>query len=279
MTKILQSVAELLTETDALIILAGAGMSADSGIPTYRGEDGSWGKLEKEMNRNVTDIMTPEFIQANPVFMWKRFSKGMEHTKHIKPHLGYHLLLKWINHFKWPYFVVTSNVDRQFAKAHYQEERIYEVHGSGGFLQCTVPCWDQVWQSDYSVYSHVKELNDDNLPRCPNCGSLVRPNVYIFRDRTFVNTRVKKQKENFEFFLNQNQDKRITVLEVGSGPTIKTIRSVTRRLVIKYQAQIVRINIHHAEIDLPHISLPMGALKAFQQIDELLSQRYLDVSL
>lgn len=144
MIKKLQSVAELLNQTDALIILTGAGMSADSGIPTYRGEDGSWGKLEKELNQNVTDIMTPEYIRNHPVFMWKRFSKGQSKNNTINPHPGYYLLLKWIHLYKWPYFVVTSNVDRQFATAGYKEEHIYEVHGAGGFLQCTVPCWDQL---------------------------------------------------------------------------------------------------------------------------------------
>ncbi|NJO03712.1 MAG: hypothetical protein HC880_20410 [Bacteroidia bacterium] len=76
----------------------------------------------------------------------------------------------------------------------------------------------------------MTELSEEKLPKCPNCQELVRPNVYIFRDRSFVNTRIQAQKERFENFLDQHRHQNILVLEIGSGPTIKTIRSLTRRL-------------------------------------------------
>ncbi len=268
--EIIQQASAWLQEAEVLIILAGAGMSADSGIPTYRGEDGSWGKWEKDFNRHITDIMTPQFIQENPIYMWKRFSRGYDHVKNIQPHAGYYTLLDWIEKFQLAYFVLTSNVDGQFHKAGFEAARIYEVHGAGGFLQCTRPCWDKVWQSDYSVYHYVEALHAENLPTCPNCGSLVRPNVYIFRDKTFVDTRIKAQKRRYERFLEANQHKSILLLEIGSGPTIKTIRYHTNRLIRKYTAKAIRINLHHPEIPHPHVSLPFSALEALAQIESSL---------
>lgn len=264
---ILEKINDWLRTSDALVITSGAGMSADSGISTYRGEDGTWGRLEKEFNKGVTEIMTPQFIQEHPVFMWKRFSKGQARGRQIKPHRGYQILLHWIQRFQLDYFTVTSNVDGLFRKAGFEENNIYEVHGAGGFLQCTVPCWDQVWQSDYAVYHFVKELKEDNLPLCPNCGSLVRPNVLIFKDRTFVPTRIRAQRQRFEQFLSKYQEKSILVIEIGSGPTIKTIRNITRKLLRDYQVRAIRINPYEPEIEPPHISIAQGALDALLVLD------------
>ena len=238
----LLKVSDLIQSSDTIIINTGAGMSADSGIPTYRGENGAWGKLESEFNQSVTDIMTPKYIQENPLKMWKRFSKGYHHLQSIQPHAGYFMLKSWVEKLSLDYFVVTSNVDGQFRKTGFDADKIFEVHGASGFLQCTTPCWDQVWASDYSIYHFVDDLNYQKLPKCPNCQELVRPNIYIFKDRTFVSTRLRQQKKRWEEFLDTQQNQKILVLEIGAGPTIKTIRNISRLLKKNYQAKIVRIN-------------------------------------
>ncbi|MDX2304414.1 MAG: Sir2 family NAD-dependent protein deacetylase [Microscillaceae bacterium] len=266
----LLKIKHLLLSSEVLILNTGAGMSADSGIPTYRGEGGSWGKVESEFNRNVTEIMTPQFILENPVMMWKRFCKGHHRLKETAPHDGYFILKNWLKSLELDHFVITSNVDRQFCEAGFDPELLYEVHGASGFLQCTLPCWDKVWQSDYSIYHYVAELTLDNLPTCPNCGALVRPNIYIFKDRTFVPSRIQAQRQRWEAFLQSNQHKKMLVLEIGAGPTIKTIRHISRQLKNKYQAQVVRINPHDAEIEAPGIALPMSALDALRSLDELI---------
>lgn len=264
-------IVRLIQDSEVLFILSGAGMSADSGIPTYRGEGGTWGRVEKEFDRNVTEIMTPAFIAQNPLSMWKRFSKGWKKNLSINPHAGYYILQKWIRRHRQDYFVVTSNVDRQFATAGFDEDRIYEVHGAGGYLQCSVPCWDRVWQSDYSVYDDVQELTLKNLPICPNCGAMARPNVFIFRDRHYVSKRTDAQKERFNRFVRAAQGKKSLVLEIGSGPTIKTIRKLSQKLGQNLEARILRINLHDSEIEPPHISYSETALRALQQLDEKMS--------
>ncbi|MEO1652181.1 MAG: Sir2 family NAD-dependent protein deacetylase, partial [Bacteroidota bacterium] len=261
----LQAIQELLSSSQALVILAGAGMSADSGIPTYRGENGTWGRIEKELNRNVVDIMTPQFIQENPLYMWKRFSQGYEHLKKVKPHRGYFILRKLIQFFELPSFVLTSNVDRLFVKAGFREDQVFEVHGAGGFLQCTVPCWEEVWQSDYSIYHRARNLQLAHLPKCPNCGSLLRPNVHIFRDKHFVNSRIRKQKQRYQAFLDHHRQDSILVIEIGSGPTIKTIRNHTQKLRRDYRGRVIRINPYDSEIVAPHLSLATKALEALIQ--------------
>ncbi|MCU0447281.1 MAG: hypothetical protein MUE85_20490 [Microscillaceae bacterium] len=260
---------EYLQNAEVLLLLTGAGMSADSGIPTYRGEDGSWGRWEKEFNKHITELMTPQFIQENPVYMWKKFSRGLAHLKTVEPHLGYHILWQWIQKFDYQYFIITSNVDGQFQKAGFSPQQVYEVHGASGYLQCATPCWDKVWQEDYSIYAEVN-LDEMNLPQCPNCGKLVRPNVYIFQDKTFVPTRVRAQKNRLEDFLTIHQNKKIVVLEIGAGAVVKTIRHWTNRLIRDYQAQVIRINPNagDAHIVEPHLSLIDTGLKALQKLNE-----------
>jgi NAD-dependent SIR2 family protein deacetylase len=269
---LLLQITEQLKQAEILLILTGAGMSADSGIPTYRGEDGTWGKWEKEFDKHITELMTPKFIAENPVFMWKRFSRGLAHLKTIEPHQGYRILLNWVQRFDYQYFIITSNVDGQFQKAGFSPSQVYEVHGASGYLQCTTPCWDKVWQEDYSIYAEV-DLNELNLPQCPNCGQLVRPNIYIFQDKTFVPTRVRAQKSQLEVFLTQHKAKKILVIEIGAGAVVKTIRHWTNRLIRDYNAQVIRINPDpkDALIDSPHLSMTETGLQSLQMIDNFLA--------
>jgi NAD-dependent SIR2 family protein deacetylase len=268
---LLLQISEQLQQAEVLLILTGAGMSADSGIPTYRGADGTWGKWEKEFDKHITELMTPKFIAENPVFMWKRFSQGFAHLKAVEPHRGYHILLNWVQKFDYQHFIITSNVDGQFQKAGFSPLQVYEVHGASGYLQCTTPCWDKVWQEDYSIYANL-DLDEASLPQCPNCGQLVRPNIYIFQDKTFVPTRVREQKNRLEAFLTQNKAKKILVIEIGAGAVVKTIRHWTNRFIRDYNAQVIRINPDpkDAQIDLPHLNIPETGLKSLQIMADFL---------
>ncbi|NJL13076.1 MAG: hypothetical protein HC913_08815 [Microscillaceae bacterium] len=230
------------------------------GYSDLQGENGTWGRVAAEFNLPVTDIMTPAFIAQNPVAMWQRFSRGQAQLRHVFPHEGYAILREWA--VRKDYFVITSNVDRQFVRAGFAENRLFEIHGAGGFLQCTTPCWPKVWAMDYAIY-HETALHPQNLPSCPNCGQLVRPNVLIFQDNTFVRTRIEEQKMNLDAFMARQQ-KPFLVIEIGAGLAIKTLRRWTDRMVAKYQAQALRINPHDADIAPPGISLPLRAEDAWK---------------
>jgi NAD-dependent SIR2 family protein deacetylase len=270
----LKEIKEVFEESEILILNTGAGMSADSGIPTYRGEDGSWGRWEKEFDKHITELMTPKFIADNPVYMWQRFSRGLAYLQNIQPHQGYYWILDWIKKYNWEYFAITSNVDGQLQKAGFSPEKVYEVHGANGYLQCTKPCWDRVWQQDYSIYNDLS-IHSDNLPKCPNCGSLLRPNVYIFQDKTFVPTRVRTQKSKFDSFLSQANHKKIVVLEIGAGAVVKTIRHLTNKMIREHQARVIRINPDtiDAEINAPNISMVEKALNAIEKINDFIKNK------
>lgn len=266
----IQEVVNLLKTTEVMFIHTGAGMSADSGLPVYRGKNGIWGQLEGELKGDIRNIMTPKFIQENPIYMWKRFARGRKREKLYPPHAGYHILLKWVKEFDLPHFAITSNVDSMFQKTGFGEEHILEVHGSGFYQQCTTPCTQDIWENRPKFNPEKPDISFEDLPKCPHCGELARPNVLIFRDKTFVPTRVIVQKENLTNFLAENQGKKALIFEIGAGNQIKTIRRYTNKFLREFDAQAVRINLHDSEINFPNISLPFKAKEILEEIDNFL---------
>lgn len=269
----IKKIVELLQNTEIIFIHTGAGMSADSGLPVYRGENGIWGQLEGELQGDIRNIMTPRFIKENPIYMWKRFARGRKREKFYPPHSGYYILLRWIQEFQLPYFAITSNVDSMFQKAGFAEDNILEIHGSGFYQQCTTPCTQDIWENKPQFDPENPNISLNDLPKCPYCQELARPNVLIFRDKTFVPTRVTQQKENLASFIERHQDKKAVIFEIGAGKQIKTIRRYTNKFLKEFNAVAIRINPHDSEIELPNIALPFKAKEILEEIDVFLTDK------
>src|SRR6185369_1821164 len=98
------------------------------------------------------------------------------------PHEGFALLRRWIELLGLDHFVVTSNVDGQFQKAGFAEDRLLEVHGSIHHLQCLRPCCPAIWANEEQIPVDMATMRADHIPRCPHCGGVARPNVLMFGD-------------------------------------------------------------------------------------------------
>ncbi|OJJ21085.1 hypothetical protein BKI52_10970 [marine bacterium AO1-C] len=263
----IQQFIDWLQEADLLLIHTGAGMSKDSGVPTYRDAvDGEWGKVTGEREGSIFDIMNPTYMEQNPVYMWQRFSRRIEQFQDLIPHQGYFILMDWIKRFNLDYFCVTSNIDGQHLKAGAATNKVREVHGSIFHMQCTVPCHQGVWAvSDQEKVDHRNpNLGMDALPVCPKCGKMSRPNVYMFRDSTYVPARSKQQKENLEKTLAAHS--KVLILEIGSGPHVQTIRSMTRKVIKDKNARLIRINPDYPEVKDRHMGLAGGALAILSEV-------------
>ena len=127
----------LLQEADALLIVTGAGMSVDSGIPTYRGNNGIWTKSIKIGDELYAydDISSLKMWKTRPELAWGFKAYFYRMMNDLDPHQGYYELLEKIND-KFDYFITTSNIDGYFKKAGFDFNKIYEVHGSVNYLQC-----------------------------------------------------------------------------------------------------------------------------------------------
>jgi NAD-dependent SIR2 family protein deacetylase len=188
------------------------------------------------------------------------------------PHEGFAVITKWIERKSAEYFVVTSNVDGQFQKAGYADDRIVEVHGSIHWLQCQTPCCSTIWGNDEVLPIDENTMRAGHpLPRCPDCGEVSRPNILMFGDWSWLPDRTRVQEHAFDRFLNAHAGRRIAVIEMGAGSAIPTIRATSERIGWNLEhATVIRINPREPEIKAPHISLSCGALEGLQAIDALL---------
>lgn len=271
MDALFRQAADWIASCNTLIIHTGAGMGKDSGLPDYRSSNGQWGAIEKEKGKSIFEVMNPSYMAENPKFAWQKHTERLVSFASHSPHLGYHLLHNWVKQFNLSFFVQTSNVDGYFQKANFPEANLRELHGSMHWFQCSSPCSSAIWKNNITPEQLAKQIKEDQFPKCPHCGALARPNIYMFRDQNYLPNRSNAQKELYSRFLHENENSKIVVIEIGSGPHVQSIRQKTRELARKHSAKIIRINPNEFQVKTPHIGLQAGALEALQKIDSFLS--------
>jgi NAD-dependent SIR2 family protein deacetylase len=262
-----------LEEADCIVINTGAGMGVDSGLADYRGNGGQWGQVETTTGESVFDVVTPHYLVEHPEYAWKMFLTRLKEYEATTPHEGFQILLKWIKRYNLDYFALTSNIDGHLQKAGFEVDRVRELHGTLAYFQSTRPdLYDKIWLNERSGKELLADLEKGIFPTCPHSHVLARPNVYMFRDATYLPTHSKEQDVRFQVFLERNKGKKMVVFEIGSGPHVQTVRMKTRMLKNDFGAKIVRINPKDFKVDEPHIGIAQGALKALQEIETYLSE-------
>ncbi len=263
--------ASILREAEAIVVTAGAGMGVDSGLPDFRGDHGFWQAYPaySRLGISFVECADPQHFAVDPSFGWGFYGHRTNLYRDTAPHDGFHIIRTWIERNNADYFVVTSNVDGQFQKAGYADDRILEVHGSIHRLQCQTPCNSAIWRNDESIRVDEATMRArPPLPRCPDCGKISRPNILMFGDWSWLPDRTHIQEQAFSRFLAVNAGRRIAVIEMGAGSAIPTIRATSERIGWNYEhATVIRINPREPEIAAPHISIPGGALNALQEIE------------
>jgi len=160
LTPLLDLLPELLAGRP-LVVLTGAGISAESGLPTFRGPGGMW-----EGNR-PEDLATPEAFARDPEKVWRFYAWRLEKLRAAKPNEG-HLALARMERLLPRMTIVTQNVDGLHAAA--GSQNILELHGTLLAARCTA-C-DRRFPAPESPIPP--------LPRCGACGVLLRPDVVWF---------------------------------------------------------------------------------------------------
>ncbi len=150
-----------LASAQAVTILTGAGISADSGVPTFRGTDGLWRNFRAE------DLATPEAFERDPrlVWEWYNWRRELIATKHPNiAHLAIAALESRVNDF----WLITQNVDGLHRAA--GSTRLSEIHGNIWMVRCTA-C---------AAVTDNHQVPLSLLPRCGQCGGLLRPHIVWF---------------------------------------------------------------------------------------------------
>jgi len=257
--------AALIADADALLICAGAGIGVDSGLPDFRGDAGFWKAYPALGTARMPfhEIASPASFRSDPALAWGFYGHRLDLYRHTTPHAGFGILLELARARPQGGFVFTSNVDGQFGRAGFASERIVEYHGTIHHLQCTRPCSDAIWPAD-AFLPHVdapacRLLND--APRCPHCGALARPNILMFNDSGWIETRTEAQLARLQAW--RASVGRLVVIELGAGVDIPSVRRMSER----QRAPLVRINPRAPQLDgCTGVALALGARDALERI-------------
>ena len=155
----------MITKQTRVVVLTGAGISAESGIRTFRGSDGLW------ENHRIEDVATPEGWRINPQLVWSFYQQRRKKLFHVEPNSG-HLALVELERFLDSFLLVTQNVDNLHERA--GSKNLIHMHGELEKLRC-----EECQAVD--VMMEKKHLGEEILT-CQQCGGRLRPHIVWFNE-------------------------------------------------------------------------------------------------
>jgi NAD-dependent deacetylase len=160
-------VIEKLRTARRISALTGAGISAESGVPTFRdAQTGLWAKYDPQ------ELATPEAFRRDPRLVWEWYAWRRELVSAAKPNPG-HLALAEMERLAPSFTLITQNVDGLHRTA--GSRNVIELHGNLFRTRCQEEGASAIFSID-QIQGREKEIP----PRCPNCGGLLRPDVVWF---------------------------------------------------------------------------------------------------
>lgn len=167
----IQQAADAIHNANKIAILTGAGVSKESGVPTFRDAlDGLWSKYNPE------ELATPTAFKANPKLVWDWYQFRRDLVSDAKPNPG-HVALAEIEKRYPQTFVITQNVDDLHEQA--GSINVIHLHGNIAESKCFNDCQGKPTIIDLESFEWDREAGP---PACPHCGAYARPNVVWFHE-------------------------------------------------------------------------------------------------
>ncbi|MCB9687618.1 MAG: NAD-dependent protein deacylase [Alphaproteobacteria bacterium] len=164
-----EQVARSLRSARRVLVVTGAGMSADSGLPTYRGTAGLYTNAETEEGVPIEVALSGPMFRRDPAVCWRHIGRIEQACRGARPHEGHHVLARLQERME--VVVLTQNVDGLHQAAGSRD--VIEIHGNIHELRCPRCSWRL----------HVETYEDlAAVPTCPECGAVVRPDVVLFEE-------------------------------------------------------------------------------------------------
>jgi len=175
-----------ISSTDRVFVLTGAGISAESGLPTFRASDGLWAGY------NVEEICTPDALHRNPALVWQFYSKRRADCAKAAPNAAHIALAQLEEKIPGRFFLCTQNVDDLHERA--GSVNLIHMHGELAKSRCERECGRPPVE-DHAVYTSL-----DEVPRCA-CGGRLRPHIVFFGEIPLEMPRIEREISNSTLML------------------------------------------------------------------------------
>lgn len=164
------------SDTKRILFVTGAGMSADSGLPTYRGVSGLYNQGVTEDGCSIEEAISGGMLHNRPEVCWKYIAQIEESCRNAEPNKGHHAIRALESAFE--VWVLTQNVDGLHHRA--KSKNVIDIHGDVHGIACTCCSWEDT-VPDYSGLPYNKKGETGRVwPKCPVCSGLLRPKVVLF---------------------------------------------------------------------------------------------------
>jgi NAD-dependent deacetylase len=169
-----------ISPIDRVFVLTGAGISAESGLPTFRASDGLWA------GHRIEDVCTPEAWERNPALVWEFYSQRRAQGALAEPNPAHVALAELEERLGDRFFLCTQNVDDLHERA--GSVRLVHMHGELAKSRCGAEC-GRPPVSDRTIYKDLSAVG-----RC-SCGARLRPHIVFFGEIPLEMERIQKEIE------------------------------------------------------------------------------------
>ena len=235
--KIRDVVEKIVQGSGKITVLTGAGISAESGIPTFRGSDGYW--TVGSVVYRPQEMATYHMFSHYPEEVWQWYLYRMGICGQAEPNAGHMALVEMERCLGERFTLITQNVDGLHLRAGNSSKRTLQIHGNVFFMRCSLACSIGIYPIPQEVQPKAKEepLNDSDrqLLRCPFCGARSRPHILLF-DEAY-------NEEHYSFYsaLKAAQETSLLIVVGTSGAT--NLPNQVVRNVFQRNGAIIDINI------------------------------------
>ena len=239
-------VVELLRASRSVLVITGAGLSADSGLPTYRGIGGLYDGRDPEEGLPIETLLSGEFMRDRPELTWKYLLQIEQACRAARPNRGHEVIAEMEARFE-RVWVLTQNVDGFHRRA--GSRNVIHIHGDLRRVRC-MHCPYEMEVTDYSGFALP--------PRCPACGGVLRPDVVLFGERLPAPQLVTYQTETARGF--------DLVLSVG---TTSAFPYISAPVLDAYHFRKPSVEINPCDTDVTEfvtVKLPLRAAAALDAI-------------
>ena len=175
-----------ITSADRVFVLTGAGISAESGLPTFRASDGLWAGY------NVEEVCTPDALRRDPALVWEFYSRRRADGAKAEPNAAHIALAELEAQLPGRFFLCTQNVDDLHERA--GSKNLVHMHGEVAKSRCERECGRPPVE-DRAVYASL-----DEVPCCV-CGGRLRPHIVFFGEIPLEMPRIEREIERATLML------------------------------------------------------------------------------